>query len=90
MGQFKNEGDAALALAEECAEVIQVINKKFRFDGDWNEIQPGGNKTRKELLISEMGDIIYQFNRLADQIGVNQIMWSDKHLAEFDEPYHNY
>ena len=35
MGQFKNEGDAALALAEECAEVIQVITKMKRFNGSW-------------------------------------------------------
>lgn len=69
MGKFKDEGDAALALAEECAELIQVINKLYRFNGNWDEIPVGKDKTRWEELESEMNDIIYQYNRLVKQRG---------------------
>ena len=64
MGVFKNEGDAALALAEECAEVIQIINKLKRFDGDWDEIPPNKEKTRWEMLEEEMVDLLFQWERL--------------------------
>lgn len=68
MGQHKDSGDPALALAEECAEVIQVIAKKYRFDGDWNEI-PGRNLlTRWEHLVAEMDDVIYQWTRLKTKV----------------------
>jgi NTP pyrophosphatase (non-canonical NTP hydrolase) len=65
MGKFKDEGNAALALAEECAEVIQVINKLYRFEGaHWDEIPEGKEKTRWEQLSEEMVDIMYQWERL--------------------------
>lgn len=64
MGKFKDEGDAALALAEECAEVSQVITKCKRFSGDWNEIPPGKSISRWEELSNEMEDLLYQWNRL--------------------------
>jgi NTP pyrophosphatase (non-canonical NTP hydrolase) len=70
MGQFKDTGSPALALAEECAEVIQVITKCHRFNGRWDEIPPGQDinkwphKTRWEQLESEMEDLIYQWERL--------------------------
>ena len=64
MGAFKNEGDAALALAEECAEVIQVIAKYQRFGGDWDEIPPGKEKSRWEMLNDEMNDLVHQWMRL--------------------------
>lgn len=66
MGKFKDEGDPALALAEECAEVIQVITKLNRFKGHWNEIPPGKTKSRWMELCSEMDDVLYQWNRLQD------------------------
>lgn len=69
MGKFKEIGNPALALAEECAEVIQVINKKFRFDGDWNEIPEGNTKSRLEELESEMEDLLYQYERFLLSIG---------------------
>jgi len=68
MGQFKNVGDPFLALAEECAEVIQVISKKYRFDGDWNEIPEGKSVSRLQELENEMGDLIYQWNRACQQL----------------------
>jgi len=64
MGQFKDQGDTALALAEECAEVIQIITKMKRFGGDWNEIAPGKDKSRWEMLKDEMADVMYQWDRL--------------------------
>lgn len=64
MGQFKDEGNAVFALAEECAEVIQTINKLFRFGGNWNEIPPGQSHTRWEQLQSEMTDVMYQWERV--------------------------
>lgn len=70
MGQYKNEGDAAFTLAEECAEVIQVITKKYRFGGDWNEIPPGKDKTRLEELKEEMADLIFAYERFCKQQGL--------------------
>ena len=64
MGMYKDEGDAALALAEECAEVIQIISKLKRFNGDWNELPPGKDSSRWEQLCSEMDDVFYQWERL--------------------------
>lgn len=63
MGKFKDQGDAALALAEECAEVIQVITKTIRFGGDWTETRPGQDMTRLEELEAEMADLLYQWER---------------------------
>lgn len=63
MGKHKNEGDPALALAEECAEVVQVISKKVRFNGDWNEIPEGKTLSRLDELKAEMDDVWYQWNR---------------------------
>jgi NTP pyrophosphatase (non-canonical NTP hydrolase) len=63
MGKHKNEGDPALALAEECAEVIQVISKKVRFNGDWNEIPEGKTLSRLDELKAEMDDVLYQWVR---------------------------
>jgi hypothetical protein len=68
MGKYKDNGNAALALAEECAEVIQIITKMKRFNGSWNEIPPDKDKTRWEQLESEMEDLLYQWNRLKNSI----------------------
>ena len=68
MGLYKNEGDAALTLAEECAEVIQVITKKYRFGGDWNEIPPGKSQTRLEELKAEMADVIFAYEKFINQL----------------------
>lgn len=64
MGRFKHEGDAALTLAEECAEVIQVITKMKRFNGSWDETRPGQLMSRWDELESEMNDLLYQWERL--------------------------
>lgn len=67
MGKHKNEGDPALTLAEECAEVIQVITKKYRFGGDWNEIPSRKSQTRLEELKAEMADVMYAWERFLNQ-----------------------
>jgi len=68
MGKHKDEGDAALTLAEECAEVIQVITKKYRFNGEWNEIPFSKDKTRLSELKAEMADVIYAWKRFLKEI----------------------
>ena len=73
MGQFKDVGNPALALAEECAEVIQVINKLYRFEGDWNEIPEGKDVSRWAMLCSEMEDVMYQFRRLEREVISNNL-----------------
>lgn len=67
MGLHKDEGQPAAALAEECAEVIQIINKYYRFDSDWFEIPEGKQLTRWQQLEAEMNDLMYQWERLKQQ-----------------------
>ena len=73
MGKFKNQGDPILALAEECAELIQVINKKYRFSGDslnaWKETPTGKTESRLESLLSEIADVQYQIARTLEVVG---------------------
>ena len=64
MGLFKNEGEAAAALAEECSEVAQVIAKYYRFSGNWDEIPEGKKSSRWEQLEAEMEDLLFQWERL--------------------------
>lgn len=64
MGLHKNEGNPLYALAEECAEVIQIISKIARFEGELDEVPPGKSLTRWEQLEGEMLDILYQWERL--------------------------
>jgi len=66
MGKFKNVGDPFLTLAEEMAEAIQVIMKKYRFNGDWNEVPEGQSLSRIEQLNEEMKDVQFQWNRIMD------------------------
>jgi hypothetical protein len=72
MGKFKDQGDPVLALAEECAELIQVINKKYRFCGDslnaWNGIPTGKTESRLESLLSEIADVQYQIARTLEVV----------------------
>lgn len=70
MGQHKDKGLAALTLAEECAELIQVITKRERFAEPWDSVRPDSNMTRIQELQLEMADIVYQFNRLMEQEGI--------------------
>lgn len=74
MGQFKDVGNPLDALAEECAEVIQIIAKFRRFGGDLNDIPEGKDKSRKQQLIEEMCDLSYQWRRVTDR-------WKQEDLA---------
>lgn len=67
MGKFKNVGDPAAALMEECAEVIQVIAKLKRFDGKWSDDPELEMKNRWMKLEEEMDDLLYQWLRLKEQ-----------------------
>ena len=64
MGLYRNQGDPAAALSEECAEVIQIISKYYRFGGTWDDTPIGKTCTRWEQLDDEMNDLIYQWERL--------------------------
>jgi NTP pyrophosphatase (non-canonical NTP hydrolase) len=64
MGLHQTEGVITAALAEECAEVIQVITKLIRFGGNWDEIPPGKDQSRWQQLESEMNDVLYMWERL--------------------------
>lgn len=64
MAQYQGQGDAAYTLMEEAAEVIQVITKMKRFNGNWDEIPPGRDKTRWEMLVGEMSDLMLAWNQL--------------------------
>tara|TARA_R110000868_G_scaffold37331_1_gene132226 strand:- start:4665 stop:4925 length:261 start_codon:yes stop_codon:yes gene_type:complete len=67
MAEYAQEGDPAHHLMEECAEVIQVIAKLNRFKGAWDEIPPGKDKTRWEMLEEEMNDLLLAWNRLQEE-----------------------
>ena len=68
MAQYKNQGDAQMNLLEELSEVMQVITKKLRFSGEWNEVPPGHTKTRFQTLKDEMQDVLFAYNRLEEEI----------------------
>lgn len=67
MAQYAGQGDTALTLAEECAEVIQIITKMKRFGGNWDEIPPGKDKTRWEMLEEEMSDLLLAWDALKNE-----------------------
>lgn len=67
MAKYAGQGDTALTLAEECAEVIHIITKLKRFNGNWNEVPPGKDKTRWQMLQEEMNDLFLAWNMLEDE-----------------------
>ena len=77
MGKFKDVGEPSLVLMEELAEAIQVIAKKHRFEGEWNEVPDGKDKTRWEELQSEMADVFHQWFRLKEEIMGKVIVMED-------------
>jgi len=68
MAQYAGQGDTALTLAEECAEVIQIIAKLKRFGGSWDEVPPGKDKTRWEMLEEEMSDLLLAWEALKQEL----------------------
>lgn len=67
MGKYAGQGDTALTLAEECAEVIQIITKMKRFGGNWDEVPPGKDKTRWQMLEEEMNDLLRAWDRISKE-----------------------
>lgn len=65
---FEGRGDQALQLAEECAEVIQIITKMKRFGGNWDEKRPGKDLTRWQELETEMYDLLNCWQRLRNEV----------------------
>ncbi|PSR06645.1 MAG: hypothetical protein C7N14_08555 [Bacteroidetes bacterium] len=68
MEQLKDQGDPASALAEKCAEMIQIINRMKRFGRTWNETVPGHTKSSFLMFFDCMTDLKYQCKRLTKQI----------------------
>lgn len=66
MAEYAKQGDAACTLMEECAEVIQIIAKLKRFGGRWDEVPPGKDKTRWEMLQIEMNDVLLAWDILQE------------------------
>lgn len=62
---------------EECAEVIQSISKIFRFGVNNNK--PGLQKTNKEHLEEELGDLLAMIELLTDN---NIVSDSNMELAK--------
>jgi hypothetical protein len=78
MGKFKNVGEPSITLLEEMAEASQVIAKKIRFQGSWDEIPEGKDISRWEELQAEMADVFYQWFRLKEQVqGVTVLTEAD-------------
>lgn len=84
MAKYAGQGDTALTLAEECAEVIQIITKLKRFNGNWNEVPPGKDKTRWQMLEEEMNDVLLAWNRLQEEHHISnaeEVIWSQDSMV---------
>lgn len=84
MAKYGGQGDTALTLAEECAEVIQIITKLKRFNGNWNEIPPGKDKTRWQMLEEEMNDVLLAWDRLQKEHHISnaeEVIWSQDSMV---------
>ena len=73
MSQRPTSKETATWLMEECSEVIQELAKFSRFNGEWNEIPPGKNKTRFELLKDEMQDVQRAWDSLQQAISLENL-----------------
>ena len=65
MAEYKGQGDTALNLAEECAEVIVEVSKIRRFGLDTVHHKTG--QTHKEMLSLEIGDVLAMVDILLEQ-----------------------
>lgn len=62
---YTMQNETLLILMEECAEVIQAISKCQRFG--LNNIKPLTDKTNKDHLTEELGDLAAMIDILIDQ-----------------------
>ncbi|NDB84984.1 MAG: hypothetical protein EB127_20130 [Alphaproteobacteria bacterium] len=78
----KQEKELLCILQEECAEVIQAISKVFRFGID--NYKPGQDKTNRQHLEEELGDLQCMINLLIESsmVSENNIMKAEikKHI----------
>ena len=63
------EKEVMLIAQEECAEVIQAISKVFRFGMD--DIHPTTNKSNRDSLEEEVGDLLCMIELLQEHGIVN-------------------
>jgi NTP pyrophosphatase (non-canonical NTP hydrolase) len=64
------EKEVMLIAQEECAEVIQAISKVFRFGMD--DIHPTTNKSNKESLEEEVGDLLCMIQLMMEKSIVDE------------------
>jgi len=82
----KREKEILCILQEECAEVTQAISKIFRFGLD--NFKPDQNKTNREHLEEELGDLQCMINLLIESglVSENNIMKAEiKKFAKLDK-----
>jgi NTP pyrophosphatase (non-canonical NTP hydrolase) len=65
------EKEVMLIAQEECAEVIQAISKVFRFGMD--DVHPNTNKSNRDSLEEEVGDLLCMIELLQQHGIVNPI-----------------
>ena len=63
------EKEVMLIAQEECAEVIQAISKVFRFGMD--DVHPTTNKSNRDSLEEEVGDLLCMIELLQEHGIVN-------------------
>ena len=63
--------EVMLIAQEECAEVIQAISKVFRFGMD--DVHPTTNKSNKDSLEEEVGDLLCMIELMQEYGIVNSI-----------------
>jgi NTP pyrophosphatase (non-canonical NTP hydrolase) len=63
--------EVMLIAQEECAEVIQAISKVFRFGMD--DVHPTTNKSNKDSLEEEVGDLMCMLELMQEHGIVNSI-----------------
>ena len=67
----EKQREVMLIAQEECAEVIQAISKVFRFGMD--DVHPTTNKSNKDSLEEEVGDLLCMIELMQEYGIVNSI-----------------
>lgn len=71
--RYKDVGPIEARLAEELAEVIQVICKAQRWT--WDGVNPDDGKDKRARLMEEMGDVVDRWNELAEGLRLPRLWW---------------
>lgn len=77
-------------LAEECAEIIQIVNKILRHG--YESSHPDGGFSNRELLEHEMGDVQFAMTLLARHSDVleHRVLHRAEDKKAFIRPYLHY